>query len=682
MIKVDHMDSRKDILLNDLITNRTVDVEEFLKSHAISFRTLQNDIAFLNSEMDANVLELHNAKVIVNDLGVLMDRLENRKREVTPYSYKMAREERLLIESLLILCSEGYVTASKLGKYLYVSRNTVITDMNFLKSKLQEHHLELAPKTNKGYEISGDEVFIRRRFYDIIMNSWGTFNDKYRKIIAETIEPDKDFFNVKETLIVFFDKNKIVLGDPVFAAFYLCAVFKLMRLRNGHVISKGEGGDGTRHPALQELMSELLYDGRWRTEGELGDFIHLVHYLNLDGLIQENYHADEQMVISSFVWEVCKELDVLEELEYESYRNLCAHIISSVDSIKKGVTSQINPILSDLKALYPDIFDAINKHISVLMKIANRALDENDISYIAMHVAVIVETNHAIDTRLRVVLVCPNGRCMSEFLKSRLLLYFSIDIIDTIPAYKLNAQAQNKIDLIISTVPLDSPKFPVVVVSQILSPGDLVRIRKCIRSIRKNFYKIEMHQNIENYVKGYQDIMDKNADSGELEKLNSRYGETKPSFFYSHITEKQILLDFETKSWQEAIRMSGELLRRDGYVNENYIEKMVELVEGNGPYILFMPGFALAHASPDDGASKLGVSLVRLKRPILFEGSDIPIRYVVCISITDKDSHISLMYQIYKCLTYEELFDNLSKCSTQTQIIELLRAFELSQTQK
>ena len=64
---------------------------------------------------------------------------------------------------------------------------------------------------------------------------------------------------------------------------------------------------------------------------------------------------------------------------------------------------------------------------------------------------------------------------------------------------------------------------------------------------------------------------------------------------------------------EEAIRRSGEILKSNGYVKDEYIEDMVKAVEELGPYIVIIPHIAIAHARPSESVLKNGISLVTLR---------------------------------------------------------------------
>ena len=63
-----------------------------------------------------------------------------------------------------------------------------------------------------------------------------------------------------------------------------------------------------------------------------------------------------------------------------------------------------------------------------------------------------------------------------------------------------------------------------------------------------------------------------------------------------YVSEACTALQQEAGSWEEAVRLAGGLLERQGHIDPSYTEAMVNMVKELGPYIVIMPGVALAHA--------------------------------------------------------------------------------------
>lgn len=110
-------------------------------------------------------------------------------------------------------------------------------------------------------------------------------------------------------------------------------------------------------------------------------------------------------------------------------------------------------------------------------------------------------------------------------------------------------------------------------------------------------------------------------------------------------------LNCEVRDWEEAVKISGELLFNAGYVEERYIPAMVNMVRELGPYIVITPGVALPHARPEDGALSPGMSLVTLNTPVNFgnEEND-PVKLVIAFATIDHDAHVSALARLASLL--------------------------------
>ena len=74
----------------------------------------------------------------------------------------------------------------------------------------------------------------------------------------------------------------------------------------------------------------------------------------------------------------------------------------------------------------------------------------------------------------------------------------------------------------------------------------------------------------------------------------------------------------EAETAEEAIRLAGELLAKAGAAEERYADAMVKSYRERGPYFVLAPHIALPHARAEDGVKEASVSLIRLKKPVVF----------------------------------------------------------------
>lgn len=108
-----------------------------------------------------------------------------------------------------------------------------------------------------------------------------------------------------------------------------------------------------------------------------------------------------------------------------------------------------------------------------------------------------------------------------------------------------------------------------------------------------------------------------------------------------------IRLEVGAEDRTAAIRAAGDLLTAVGAASEAYTESMLRAVEQHGPYIVITPGFALAHARPDDSVHRTALSFVRLSRPVEFgHASNDPVTIVMGLAAVDASAHQQALAQL------------------------------------
>lgn len=140
-----------------------------------------------------------------------------------------------------------------------------------------------------------------------------------------------------------------------------------------------------------------------------------------------------------------------------------------------------------------------------------------------------------------------------------------------------------------------------------------------------------------------------------------------------NLDENKILLNQEVKDWREAIAKVAEPLLKEGNINENYISAMINTVENYGPYIVIAPHLALAHARPEEGVIKLGLSVVTLKQAVVFGNKENdPVKIIFCLAAPDSESHVGVIRDLIKLIDDSDKMDQLIKIKDKKQFIDLL----------
>ena len=126
------------------------------------------------------------------------------------------------------------------------------------------------------------------------------------------------------------------------------------------------------------------------------------------------------------------------------------------------------------------------------------------------------------------------------------------------------------------------------------------------------------------------------------------------------LTDSNILIQASPKNWEEAIELVAQPLLKENIIEQKYIEAMVESVNEYGPYIVIGKHLALAHARPEDGVNKLGVSVATLKDGVAFNNPDLdPVKIIFCLAAVDSYSHLNIMRELVELINDEEKLKQL-----------------------
>lgn len=141
----------------------------------------------------------------------------------------------------------------------------------------------------------------------------------------------------------------------------------------------------------------------------------------------------------------------------------------------------------------------------------------------------------------------------------------------------------------------------------------------------------------------------------------------------SFIEQNHVQINVSAADWREAIRAAGNLLVRTGCISAQYIDDMIRAVEELGPYMVILPGFALAHAAPCPDVFRDSMSLVTLSSPVEFGSAENdPVRVVLCLSCVDRESHIASLQRIAVALMEDGVVERLANATSIEEIQAIL----------
>lgn len=127
-----------------------------------------------------------------------------------------------------------------------------------------------------------------------------------------------------------------------------------------------------------------------------------------------------------------------------------------------------------------------------------------------------------------------------------------------------------------------------------------------------------------------------------------------------YVGEHMVKCAVPAENWEQAVREAGALLLSEGAIKESYIQRCVDTIKTDGPYMVLTKGIALAHTRPGDDVLKEAISVVSLKEAVNFGHKDNdPVKLVFLLAALNANSHIGALMELAQKLSEEGMREKL-----------------------
>lgn len=689
------MNKRSREILSQLITkteySQTISIQDLAEMFKVSSRTIRYDIEQINDYLKENHLQPLNLgkQGVINTQADITKARESLSEEGF-YSFKLSREERVCFSAVMMICSDDYITLSEIADQLFVSRSTIIQDLEHIKSFFRERHLYVLSHSNKGLLLEGREIDKRNLLIDMIQSENSIFKvepifqhltqclSKNLKIDLEDISMIEKIINEAEHIYGRF------LTDQSFVQLRNYFQLSLYRLRKAHYVEYGDDKNSKWDMAkgmidqIQQFIVKEIPDT---------EIYYVASVLNRMKYIKKTTSNKEivkmQVITRNFIEKISKDIHRNLQGDYIFYENLINHLESTFSTL--GDRFAINSVVDEVLQRYPEVKQATERNVYVFEEYVGRKLSEEEIAYIVVHICAAIERNKNETVRYSVVLVCNGGIGTSQLLLARLEKFFHLDVIDIIPAHDIENMNMDDVDAVISTISLEGKGIEYIQVDPLLTDEDCIRVGEKLSKIHPKVSEKETiseeNQDSLKSLETIKDILEEDEEEiaiGKIKSVIESFFQKKEETTLSDLLPAQaIQIGVECSDWKGAIEASAKYLLKNGAINENYIKAMIKNVMENGPYIVVAPGFALPHEALNAGASKVGMSLIRLKTPVPFGKKEMdPIEWVCCLSAINKETHLKAMFQLVNLFYNQSFREKIKECKTGEEIYKIIEQFE------
>ncbi|MBC1547877.1 BglG family transcription antiterminator [Listeria sp. FSL L7-1435] len=681
-------DARNMALLESLVVaNVYLAPEKLQEELGISKRTLQYDVEKINKELDNIGLDgIQSVRgqgyyLLEEEKPTMKEILENREASHKVFS---ASERRIRI-LFFLLVTDARVIIDTINECNEVSRNTSLQDIKQLKLALKQFNLELIYDRKNGNMVLGDERSIRQFFIHYCMNNEeiATADQLLDLMKINPMIKNQELFpyldKIFDILAVTEKKIGIRYTDEVIERIGIMIFFFKERMKRDCYLNEQEEHEVDSFHIAQEIYEQLQ-----QTEDFSINHAEIT-YLGklLLGASRLNDDAAATGKLDIIVEKIIAEFERLACVNFEDHRNLKKDLLLHLQPAYYRLKFQIewiNPLRADIKQSYSDVYEITKKSLEPLEELLGETIPEDEIAYVTiLFGGYLSRKNNMLVERKKLLIVCSKGVGTSRMIERQLsqLLGERVEILEPISIREFEKGLYAP-DFIVSTLPIMEPKAPVFIVSPILTEAQKQQLMKAIAPhILQKDSDARMLSSVLDVVDQYAKVEDREKLAAKLKSVlfqvqSDSQLEKSPSLD-ELLPQERIIFKESVTDWQEAIRVASKPLQHEGYISKNYQHAMIENIEKLGPYIVIAPGIALPHASVDDGAYRVGMSLLRLDQPVSFSSkAKDQVKLIIVLASIDSYTHINALSQLTNLIMKHHLLEQIEQAESAAEIAAML----------
>lgn len=660
-------------------------LNELSEDFQISNRTIRNEINEINDFLVSR--KLSQIKTIRNRGMLLL--LDQNEREFLDASIDeknefdyLNREERIFDLILAFSLSEHPVFLYQKESEYQISKSTMDEDMRRVRMILLEYGIEVLSIPKQGIILKGSERTIRTMIYDVINQSIDSLR---------FLEGNEAGLNSSEKhLFRYIPKNILKKIDQVYhqtissredlyrnQLVMFTAIWLSRYLRQELIVNSSWEVVDTAQNNLQTFINQLCQTLAVRPpRSETNYIIFMLETFNTGSISNSVEWVQAQLLSIQLIQFVEQTTKIPFSKKEESlHEGLYRHMAGLISRVKSEIQI-LNPLKETVKRYYGNIYFAIEKFAPTIEAIIKNKLSEDEIAFLTIHFSTSVSAiNQELTYTYKAVVICNHGMATGRLLAEHLKELFNIEVLAVLSTGEMDLIKKLDVDLIFSTLSLTYPEKPILVVDPIIKIESRKNIQDFLEQ-NKQFKRLinnvndstELFYNVLGLIKEsggtissniYQNL-EKTFDKNHL-KINKR--ELQP-MLKDVLKKSDILLLEKCPNWESAIQRVAYPLLKENCITESYVHAMIDSVKEFGPYIVIGKHLALAHARPEDGVNKLGISVATLAEPVVFgnEEND-PVKIIFCLAAVDSFSHLNIMKSLIELINDETKIDRLARCS-------------------
>lgn len=483
-----------------LLKKEPILIKDIASTINVSERTIRTDISNLN-----DYLINKNAKIkLIRQKGYILDCEDEKKiidwwgnfNKTEGYSLLGSLKERQNYLFALLLNELKYYSVYELMEHLCISKNTLYMYLKNIRKTLSNYNLKLINNTNTGFKVIGTEYDKRKAILDLFL-----INDLQSYLVGFTDLEKLFLTNIDLDLLKTLESKHLYSLQLLDSDFYHKNIIStialaIARVKEGLTINE----ISIEVPKLMDHALDAIHLFLKEIENsfsitlpinEINYFI-LTLSINVPRLIKnpKNHPSESSIIVDELLTSIYETSNLNWTKDKILFEDLVNHIenfikISSIDKERK------NPILSTIINSFPFAYSLSLTHLGVIGKKYNIFFSEDEVGYIALHIAGAIERHKAKTQQLNVIIVCGGGFAMSKIIESKINKKFpnKFNIKKTYSYAEFQLSNISDIDLTITTLPFTQENTPTVYI-------DMSNIDKAIDDLKYYLTDDQINNNV------------------------------------------------------------------------------------------------------------------------------------------------------------------------------------------
>ena len=572
----------------------------------ISSRSIQRELPTVEKWLTAKGFHF----VRKRSVGLFLDEPDDRRRELLtlldatgtdiPSADDRHNRQRQLLHALLF--AREPVKSLTFMDQFGISEGTLTSDLNQIEKWFDKYHLRLVRRQGLGIFLTGSETARRQAV---------TSHLKDQKAIPEAEISESITDSVAQIVSDGARTLHLNLSDNGYLRLNIYLSYSVCRIRQGEYITSEEAAfeDLTMEPEFavaEYLMQKLRQTFRLPIiESEtryLAIFLTGIRIWSADQRdLTSKRDFDVHQITLALIQNVSDILDIDFGSDPQLARELGMHIQPAIGRIRAGIPIE-NPLLEEIQNRYDEVYQACTAGcIALSTSYGLPSFPPSEVGFISIYFSMALDRRAKLARRISVIIVCPTGIGSSRLLAENLhKAYPDLDIHGTTSAFHIEPEelAQNGIDLIISTVRLDTT-YRYIYVSPLLNRQDRMLLDSKFQLIlsQKNDRRPRAEKKVPETSFTRKDIHFVSRTGAEIEYLldHIRIGRAPV------LQKRQEILAYAASLFSDTPEMEShfyEIMKKRDQIADTYMKPFhALLLHGKSPDITH-PCFGYVHLEP------------------------------------------------------------------------------------